>query len=66
LGRKGKGAMVQGLVLVHDMEEKRKKNLPRVEALKFGASGAPLTVEAHRYVALASSNVEEAVREEGE
>jgi len=67
LGRKGKGAMVQGLVLVHDMEETRKKDLLREEASKFGASDAPLTVDAHQYVALAHGpDVEEAVGEEEE
>ncbi len=55
---------MQGLVLVHDMEEKRKKDLPREEALKFGALGAPLTMDAHQYVALAHGpDVEEAVGE---
>jgi hypothetical protein len=39
--------MVQGLMLVHVMEEKRKKDLPIEEALKFGALGAPLTMDAH-------------------
>ncbi len=58
---------MQGLVLVHDMEEKRKKDLPKEEALKFGALGAPLTVDAHQYVALAHRpDVKEAVREEKE
>jgi hypothetical protein len=49
------------------MEEKRKKDLPKEEALKFGALGAPLTVDVHQYVALAHGlNVEEAIREEEE
>jgi hypothetical protein len=49
------------------MEEKRKKDLPREEALKFGASGAPLTVDARQYVALAHGpDVEESVGEEEE
>jgi hypothetical protein len=39
-------------VLVHDMEEKR-KDLLREEASRFGASDAPLTMDAHQYVALA-------------
>jgi hypothetical protein len=39
--------MVQGLMLVHVMEEKRKKDLHRKEALKFGALGASLTMDAH-------------------
>jgi hypothetical protein len=47
------------------MEEKRKKDLLREEASIFGASGAPLTVDAHQYVALAHGpDVEEAVGEE--
>ncbi|KAH8932991.1 hypothetical protein BDL97_18G008100 [Sphagnum fallax] len=58
--------MVQGLVLVHDMEEKR-KDLLREEASRFGASDAPLTMDAHQYVALAHGpDVEEAVGEEEE
>jgi len=49
------------------MEEKRKKDLPREEALKFGTLGAPLTMDAHQYVALAhESDVEEVVKEEEE
>jgi hypothetical protein len=41
------------------------KTQPREEALKFGASGAPLTVDAHQYVTLAHEpNVEEVVEEE--
>jgi hypothetical protein len=40
---------------------------PREEVLKFGASCAPLIMDAHQYVALAhGSDVEEAVREEEE
>ncbi len=59
--------MVHGLVLVHDMEEKRKKDLPRKEALKFGALGVPLTMDAHQYVALAHGpDVEEAVEKKEE
>ncbi len=43
------------------------KTQPRGEALKFGALGVPLTVDAHQYVALVHGpNVEEAVREEEE
>ncbi len=58
--------MVQGLVLVHDMEEKR-KDLLREEASRFGASDAPLTMDAHQYVALAHGpDVDEAVGEEEE
>jgi hypothetical protein len=53
-------------VLVHDMEEKR-KDLLREEASRFGASDAPLTMDAHQYVALAHGpDVEEAVGEEEE
>jgi len=49
------------------MEEKRKKDLPKKKALKFGASSAPLTVDVHRYVTLVHrSDVEEEVREEEE
>jgi hypothetical protein len=49
------------------MEEKRKKDFLREEASKFGASDAPLTVDAHQYVALAHGpDVEEAVGEEEE
>ncbi len=52
-------------MLVHDMEGKRKKDLPREEVLKFGALGVPLTVDAHQYVALTHGlNVEEVVEEE--
>jgi hypothetical protein len=40
---------------------------PKGEALKFGALGVPLTVDAHQYVALAHGpDVEEAVGEEEE
>ncbi len=49
------------------MEQKKKEDLPREEALKFGASSGPLTVDAHQYVALAHElDVEEVVGEEEE
>jgi len=58
---------VQGLVLVYVMEEKKKKDLPREEALKFGTSSGPLIVDVHQYVALAHElDVEEVVGEEEE
>jgi hypothetical protein len=43
------------------------KTQPREKALKFGALCAPLTVDAHQYVALVhGSDVEEAVKKEEE
>jgi hypothetical protein len=43
------------------------KTKPKGKALKFGALGVPLTVDAHQYVALAHGpNVEEVVGEEEE
>jgi hypothetical protein len=43
------------------------KTQPKEEALKFGALGAPLTMDAHQYVTLAHRpNVEETIGEEEE